>query len=834
MQYDRQLTISAAGSRKATHWPAQTVYWSELVERLRVPWRGTETLAEYLKLRKDKQDELKDIGGFVGGYFHGNRRKAAAVAGRDLITLDLDAIPAGGTQDVLRRLEALGCAYVVYSTRKHEEAKPRLRVLIPLNRTATADEYEPLARRMAAIIGIELCDPTTFEASRLMYWPSCCADSQYVYQYADKPFVDVDGLLATYQDWHDVSEWPQVPGAQDAHVKRAAKQADPTSKTGVVGAFCKVYDIYRAMETFLPGVYAPTDDPDRYTYTGGSTTGGAIVYDNGLYLYSHHATDPAGGRLVNAWDLVRLHLYGELDDEANPDTPPAKRPSWVAMKQLALRDEKVAALLDQERYERVQEAFSTDAGVESGDDGTNWLRLLDRNPNTGMPEKSARNVQIVLEHDPALRGRIYLDSFADRIMGIAPLPWGRRREQSGPFVWDDYDDDGLCVYLEALLKMSNTNMVRMALRDHAAKHARNPVAEYLTSLEWDGVPRLDTLYIDYLGAEDCEFVRAVTRKAFVAAVARAMTDEGVKFDTMTVICGPQNLGKSTLFRKLGKRWFSDSIKSFEGKEAEELIQGRWIVEIAELQGFNKVDVNRIKQFLSKIDDQYRAAYGRHVKTQVRRCVFFGTTNDHEYLRDPTGNRRFWPVDALVQEPTKSVFDDLTEAEVDQIWAEAVMRWRLGEPVYLSKEMEEEAKRRRESHMESDPLQGQIEEFLERHIPEDWHKWSIDRRMMFWNGQMQVNNAKLVPRDRVCALEIWRECLGERRTMTKADARRINEVLQQMPGWVRSEPLKFGADYGKQRGFMRAAGALSMGNIPAGGGNILPLRATFQYSGTATN
>ncbi|WP_217437848.1 hypothetical protein [Brevibacillus sp. HB1.1] len=206
------------------------------MERLRVAVRGTETLAEYMQLSKSKQDDLKDVGGFVAGTLAGNRRKANAVISRDIITLDLDNIPAGGTAETLRRLEALGCAYSVYSTRKHEEARPRLRVLAPFNRTVSADEYEPLARRLGSIIGIELCDPTTFQAVRLMYWPSCSADSQFISQYADKPFLDADGLLATYADWRNVAEWPQVPGAQQAHIRLAAKQGEPTEKQGVVGA----------------------------------------------------------------------------------------------------------------------------------------------------------------------------------------------------------------------------------------------------------------------------------------------------------------------------------------------------------------------------------------------------------------------------------------------------------------------------------------------------------------------------------------------------------------------------------------------------------------------
>ena len=183
MTYDRKIIISAAGSRKATTWPAQELWLSELYDRLRTPTRSTETLAEYLALKKSQQDSLKDVGGFVAGVLRGNRRKGDAVTGRDVLTLDLDNIPAGGTEDILRRVESLGCGYCIYSTRKHSPAAPRLRVLLPLDRTVTADEYEPLARKAAQLIdpGMTPFDATTFQPCRLMYWPSCCSDAEYVY-----------------------------------------------------------------------------------------------------------------------------------------------------------------------------------------------------------------------------------------------------------------------------------------------------------------------------------------------------------------------------------------------------------------------------------------------------------------------------------------------------------------------------------------------------------------------------------------------------------------------------------------------------------------------------
>lgn len=393
LQNDRQITISAGSSRNAKRWPLQTLFWTELVERLRVPTRSTETLEAYLKLTKAQQDNLKDVGGFVGGVVHnGGRRKAGAIDGRDVLTLDLDHIPAGGTDDVLRRVDGLGCGYCIYSTRKHSPGAPRLRILLPLNRTVTADEYEPAARKAAELIGIEMCDPSTFEASRLMYWPSCCSDSQYVYTYGDRPFLSADGMLALYaqagQDWHDVNVWPQVPGVTDNHKRLAAKQGDPAQKRGVVGAFCRTYNIYAAMDKFLAGIYVPVDNmDDRYTYAAGSTTGGAVVYDNGTFLYSHHATDPCSGRLVNSFDLVRLHMFGDKDDVAEPGTPTNRLPSYTEMCKLAVADTDVAALINKERYEDATKDFK---GVPAAntDEPANWMDKLQVNDKTGEPIKT--------------------------------------------------------------------------------------------------------------------------------------------------------------------------------------------------------------------------------------------------------------------------------------------------------------------------------------------------------------------------------------------------------------------------------------------------------------
>lgn len=796
MTNDRIIQISHGSNRRSTNWQPQTLMLSELWEKLRIPTRGTETLADYMSMKKAQQDDLKDVGGYVCGTLNSPRRKSANVTGRDIITLDLDSIPAGGTSDVLRRVEGLGVGYCVYSTRKHCDSAPRLRVLFPFDRTVTADEYEPCARKMAEYIGIEMADPSTFEVARLMYWPSCCADSNYVYTYADKPFVSADGLLAQYTDWRDTSQWAAMPNAQ-SFTRIAVKQGDPEAKAGVVGAFCRTYDIYRAIEELIPGVYEPVENSsDRFTYTGGSTTGGAVVYNNGKFLYSHHATDPCGGRLVNAFDLVRLHRFADLDDEARPNTPNNRLPSYTAMLEAATQLPDVLVRINQERAAETRKDFDGVPAANADADG-NWEHLLSISSQTAYPKATIDNVCIILEHDPNLKGKFALNTFAGRGEVLGALPWDARDTRR---LWDDNDNNGLYWYMEKRHHITGNGKIDAGLSLHSTKFAFNDVQDYLKARVWDGIPRLDRLFIDYLGAADTPYNRAVARKSLVAAVARAMTP-GCKFDNMTILVGQQGLGKSSLLDILSRGWFNDSIRTFEGKEASELLQGVWIVEISELDAFRRTDVARIKQFLSLRADRYRAAYGRHVKELPRPCVFFGTTNTKDFLQDTTGNRRFWPVDVGECPTTKNVWRDLP-GEVDQIWAEAVCYWKMGEPLYLTGEVDEAAKEKQEEHREASTYEGITLDFISREVPEDWEAYKLDKRRMYWSGSI-AGDLKTVPRQRVCALEVWCEALnGLPKDLTKAVAREINAVIERQEEWERMEkPVRFGP-HGVQRGFAR--------------------------------
>lgn len=796
LQYNRRLCISMAGSRKAARWPRTDLLWSEFLDRLRTPVRSQELLQEYLAYPKARQDELKDVGGFVGGTFTGDRRKAALVEGRDLITLDLDNIPAGQTEDILKRVRGLGCAAAVYSTRKHAGYAPRLRVVVPMDRTCSADEYEPCARKLASLLGLEFCDPTTFEPSRLMYWPSCCRDSQYVCEAYDSPFCSVEGLLGMYGDWTDVRQWPQVPGAEAFERRRLAKQEDPTRKKGVIGAFCRTYPITEAMDTFISGMYEETDLPGRYTYTGGSTVGGAIVYDGDLFLYSHHATDPCSGLLVNAFDMVRLHLFGDRDEEAKEGTPVSKLPSFLAMTRLALDDTRVAGRMARERHEQAQETFAAQGpGVGEVRD-LDWLSGLSVDGN-GNYQKTVNNMILILQNDPLLKGKIATDEFAGRGLLLGAVPW----DQSGvKRIWRDDDDAGLFWYLENYYHLAQQDRQDKALAIVGRQNLINDVKRYLQGLSWDGQRRLDTLLSVYLGAEDSRYTRAVIRKMLCAAVARAVIG-GVKFDYMSILTGPQGIGKSTFLWVLGGEWFNDSLTSFEGREAAELLQGSWIVEVGELTAMSKQETNAVKQFLSKKEDIYRAPYGKRTERHPRRCVLCGTSNNREFLKDDTGNRRFWPVDLGLRPAEKSVWRELPK-ERDQVWAEAYWYWMLGEPLYLPEDVERLAVEQQEGHREDSVKRGMILEFLEKRVPSDWDHRSLDERRLFQAG-ITHGDPELSRREKVCALEIWVECFGgDPKTMKRSDSAEINGILSRAPGWRKlGSPRKFGP-YGSQRGFER--------------------------------
>ncbi|MDF2902390.1 MAG: hypothetical protein K0S25_28 [Bacillus sp. (in: firmicutes)] len=788
LKYDGSITIATGRNRKETHWKNKEMLWSDFTKRLSQTTRTGETYSEYKKFSKSQQDQIKDVGGFVGGSLKGGRRKTEAVAWRQLLTLDADFVK-GDLWSSVEMMFDFAC--LAYSTHKHHPENPRLRLVIPLSRPITPDEYQAVSRRIAADIGIDFFDDTTYQPHRLMYWPSTSQDGEYEFQYQDEPWLDPDTVLARYTDWTDPSYWPESSRVQQARQKMADKQGDPHEKPGMVGAFCRTYSITEAIETFLEDVYEPADN-GRYTFLGGSTTGGLILYDHEKFAFSHHGTDPISGHLVNAFDLIRIHKFGLQDDEAEPGTPVVKLPSYTAMMEFSSKDKRVKKVLGEERVASIHEDFEVEK---------DWLEELEYNKNGTKLLSTRENILLILENDPNLAGKIAINEFSHRAVIKEKLPWANTSANSP---WSDQDDSALKHYLEKIYEINSPTKVHDSFQVLLKKHRFHPVRDYLEGLVWDGVPRLDTVFIDYLGADDTKYTRAVTRKSLTAAVARIMVP-GIKFDYMLTMVGTQGLGKSYILTKLGQGWFSDSLTTVQGKEAYEQLQGVWLMEMGELSAARKADVEAIKHFLSKQEDIYRVAYGRQLSVFPRQCVFFGTTNDREFLKDRTGNRRFWPITVGIHPRKKSIWSDLSQQEIDQIWAEAVEVWKGKEPLHLSGELEVEAQMVQAAHTEESPLFGPVQEYLNKLLPEDWNERDVGSRRMFLSGDFG-ENVGTVKRDKICALEVWVEMLGgDLKRFPAMDRREINDILRRMPGWESyngGAALRFGDIYGRQRAYVR--------------------------------
>ncbi len=792
VQHDGQLTLAVGTSRFEKNWKNKTMQWSDLVQRLSQTTRTGESLAEYKRLSKPQQDKIKDVGGFVGGTLKGGRRKTDAVKWRQLVTLDADHLKG---EDLWESIEILyGNAMAAYSTHKHESSFKRLRLVIPLQRPVTADEYQAVSRKIADDLGIDYFDDTTYQPHRLMYWPSTSNDGEFFFQHMDGAWLNPDAVLEQYEDWRDPSFWPESSRQQAARKKMADKQGDPHEKPGMVGAFCRTYSVVDVLEDMLADVYEPTGD-GRYTYVDGSTTGGLVLYDGEKFAYSHHGTDPLSGQLANAFDLLRIHKFGLQDEEAEPGTPVVRLPSYTAMIDLAQKDANVRRQLGEERLIEASEEF----GDLPDDADYSWMEKLDVRKN-GDVLSTAHNIILILQNDQRLAGKIAYNKFSYRPALLGDLPWRKLDEGS---TWQDRDDASLRNYLESVYNISGQGKIFDAFTEVQQKNAFHPIRDYLDGLEWDGVPRLDTLFIDYLGAEDTDYIRAVTRKILTAAVAR-VREPGCKFDNILVLVGKQGKGKSYIIKKLGQGWHSDSLSTVTGKEAYEQLQGAWLIEMAELSATRKAEAEAVKHFISKQEDSYRVAYGRQTSVFPRQCVFFGTTNDNTFLKDKTGNRRFWPVVIHHTKPIKSIWDDLNKHEIDQLWAEAVHYFEKKEPLYLGRELEDQAQKVQEMHTEESERFGMVQEFLELALPAEWDTKDISERRMFIHGSDFGEQAKGgFPREKVCTMEVWVELFqSDPKQLTPMMSREINDILRRMPGWEPAGRLRFGKIYGTQRAFVR--------------------------------
>ena len=768
----RELSISYGNSCFAKIWSNKTTSWDDLCSRLSTTIRTTESAEEYPNMKKAERDAAKDKGGFVGGQLKNNRRKAETVACRSMLTMDADHAEVGYIDRFLRDFDHAAC---LYTTHGHTPEAPRCRIIVPLTRDVSPDEYVALARFFAADWGIDQFDECSYKPNQLMYWPTTPSNGEFISKTTKGDWLDPDTVLAAHPDWKDCSLLPT--SSRESAVRESAKkpQEDPLNKSGVVGAFCRAYSISAAIDTFLSDVYEPSVIDGRYDFIPGEGCAGVVVYDD-KFVYSHHATDPACGKLLNAFDLVRVHRFGS-DDE---------KKSFADMSEFAAGDDQVSTLLLQEKQEAAAAEFE------------DWTKALRRDRN-GALQNSLHNITLIMENDENLKA-VCFNQLADGMEIKGSVPW-----QHPARFWRDADDAQLICYVDANYGSFSARNYQIAVAKVVDDRSYHPIREYLASLpEWDGVTRAETLLIDYLGAEDNAYTRAVTRKTICGAVARVQ-HPGVKFDNILVLNGDQGIGKSTLIAKLGGEWYSDSLSltDMNDKTAAEKLQGYWILEIGELAGMKKADIDKVKAFISRQDDKYRASFGRRVTPHPRQCIFFGTTNSQNgYLRDITGNRRFWTVKTPGTGKKKPW--QLTNEDVRQIWAEALVLVERGEKLYLDSNLEALSQVEQSSAMEQDDREGLVSAYLNLPLPENWSGMDIYARQEYIRDQDGPTQPKgIAPRDRVSNMEIWCECFGKRKEDIKpADSYAIAAIMLRIPGWHKTEDRETQPIFGRQRLYKR--------------------------------
>ena len=763
-----KIQIATGNSRMEKRWNNVEMELDEFIERISHTIRTAETVEQYMKMTKAKQDAIKDVGGYVAGRLKGGRRKKDSVEYRTMIVEDMDhAVP--GVIEQIEMLYNYRC--LIYSTHKHTPENPRYRLAIPLSRPVSPDEYVAIARKVAEDIGIEMFDDTTYEPSRLMYWPSTSADGEFIFRDIEGEPLNPDDVLSRYKDWRDSSEWPVSSRQQNIVQREMRKQADPLTKDGVIGAFCRTYSIEEAIAAFLTDVYQPSAMSGRYDYIPADSQAGVVVYE-GKFAYSHHATDPACGKLMNAFDMVRIHRFGDLDEKISEDMEASKLPSFNAMSEFAVNDENVKMTIAGERMEKAEQEFSGE--------NEDWMKELEYEKRSTVVKNTLRNLLLILNNDEKLKGIVF-NQLSDGMEIKGQVPW----EHPGRF-WRDADDAQLISYIDLTYGTFSMRNYNIAVTKAADDRSYHPVREFLDALpQWDRVPRVDTLLIDYLGADDTPYVRAVTRKTLCGAVCRVLSP-GCKFDTMLVLNGPQGVGKSTLISRLAGDWFSDSLNLSDTKDktAAEKLQGYWIMEIGELAGLKKAEVETLRSFLSRQNDIYRASFGKRATPHLRQCVFFGTTNAEKgYLRDTTGNRRFWPVKTPGGSRKHSW--ELSAEEIRQIWAEVLVYVKAGERLYLDGKMEDTAKSEQREAMESDEREGLVREYLDTLLPEKWDDMDLFERRNFLHGEDfgKPDLKGTVRRMSVSNMEIWCECFGkERANLKRMDSGEISAIMARIGGW----------------------------------------------------
>ncbi len=526
-----------------------------------------------------------------------------------------------------------GIAALIYTSPSHSPARPRWRVLCPLSRAMMpADRHGLVARTNGALGGV--LAPESFTLSQAFYVGSVeGGEPVKCWNVAGRYLDTIEGLTPIGPPDH-------------GHSQRKPLGSMPAQSLN---------DAARALYSIDP------NDLDRYQWiarsaafrqsaTGhGSDEMIRILWDGWCAQYTNgNGNDTCDNEkqwrtfdkgTENGWKFLRDHASPEVRASlmfGGPD-----------------RTETLTAVAPNQA-DFLQTLHASDAGKSTAAICTNALN------DCKIP--------------------IALNEFSGRTMIMAKMPWDHG-EVFYPREWTDRDTHGCKILLEATFITPSKETVLDSVNFIADRNKFHPVRDYLNSLRWDGITRLPWLASRYFGAEHTPYAEWIGTKFMISAVARIMRP-GCKVDTMIILEGAQGTGKSSALRTIaGDEWFTDQMPDFSTKDASIQLHGKWLIEIAELDAMRRTEQRTVKQYASRQVDTYRPPYGKATIDVPRQCVFSASTNEEEYIDDHTGGRRFWPVTC------GTVDVEAIRQHRDQLWAEAVTRYRNGEPWWLDPDQE---------------------------------------------------------------------------------------------------------------------------------------------------
>ena len=579
-------------------------------------------------------------------------------------------------------------ARLIYSTRGSTKEKRKWRGLVPLAKSLSGSDYEDTVAAFNALLieaseGVLIPDPALERPAQLIFLPNRGKHYEHAAHGNDRLSLAPDHPIIVKRE---AIRAERASAEAEFSKRREARQrtalADPDGSTS------KVWEAFNNNTTVAAELahYGYQQSRNRKDWKSPNSSSGSYAVRNyGDFWISYSGSDAEAGignkTSKGACIGDAFDLYVHYDHGGDRKAAIRTYAKEIGMDHETRRAQELAKSLS---------VIKTKAEPKNTDDGNDWHSELVVNSG-GHVVWNVSNAAQVLSHHPDWKGVFALNEFTQRRMVLRSIPGTRKGNRE----LTDADTTRVVRWFNKNgFPMASANVTVQVIHLTCADNAYDPLADYLNGLEWDGQERLSGWLTRYIGAAPSDYVSEVGKRWLISAAARGL-NPGVKADHMLVFEGSQGKLKSTALATLaGTDWFGDNLPPMGSKDAQEYLPGHWIIEAAELEAMRR-EVDQIKAFISRQTDRFRPAYGREIVTQPRRCVFAGSTNKDDWQRDPTGGRRFWPVKVGI------VDIEALKADRDQLWAEAVARYRKGQRWWLKGGIEEVARQEVSARTASD-------------------------------------------------------------------------------------------------------------------------------------